>query len=129
MSQSAWVNSMVMLSKKIIFWLKNRFKISICPSVMTLMTKFNEEKEYEEIRTIKIFKFENTRSEIKKCCSHWEKRKISQTYHIYQRGPTIYLQKLILCYWLYRWTSHSMWCSSCRKYFCRWLPINDKNEK
>ena len=45
------------------------------------MTHFDEGKGYEGIRTIKIFEFENRRSDIKKCCSHWEKRKtVCQTY-------------------------------------------------
>ena len=33
------------------------------------MTQFDEGKGYEGIR-IKIFEFENARSDIKKCCSH-----------------------------------------------------------
>ena len=40
------------------------------------MTQFNEGKGYGEIWTSKIFKFENTRSDVKKCCDHWEKRKV-----------------------------------------------------
>ena len=39
------------------------------------MIQFNKGKGYKGIRTIKIFEFENTRSFVKKCWSHWEKRK------------------------------------------------------
>ena len=55
------------------------------------MTQFNQGKEYEGIRTIKIFEFENTRSYVKKCCDHWEKMKaICKTNHIHQPGVFTY---------------------------------------
>ena len=41
--------------------------------------------EYQGVRTVKTSKFENARSNVKKCCDHWEKI-ISQTNHIYQLG-------------------------------------------
>ena len=36
----------------------------------SLMTQFNEGKEYKGIRTIKISEFQNMGSEVKKCWNH-----------------------------------------------------------
>ena len=58
---------------------------------LNLMTQFDEGKGYEGIR-IKIFEFENARSDIKKCCSH---RKTED--NMSDIPPrSIYLQKLLL---------------------------------
>ena len=75
-----------------------------------------------------IFEFENTRSNVKECCDHWEKRKKQYVRQIVYTKQGHLLTK-VTHYWLYRWRSHSMWCSLCRKYFCWWLQINDKNDK
>ena len=65
------LNIMVILSKKIIFWLMHHFTISICETVSqfndNLMSQFDEGKRCNRIRTFKIFELENTRSDIKKC--------------------------------------------------------------
>ena len=44
-------------------------------------------KGWQEIRTIKTFKYENTRSSIK-CCSHWQKRKIKVSDKSYKPGAS-----------------------------------------
>ena len=36
------------------------------------MSQFNEGMGHKKIRTIKIFKFENIRSHVEKCCDHCE---------------------------------------------------------
>ena len=36
----------------------------------SVMTQFNEGKGYRGIRAVKTLKFENTRGDAKKCCSH-----------------------------------------------------------
>ena len=69
--------------------LMNRFSISTCETVPkfaeNLRTQFVEWKCYQGIRTVKTFEFENARSNVKKCCDHWEKSKtISQTNQGYQ---------------------------------------------
>ena len=47
------------------------FTMSICETVHqfnnNLITQFNQGKGYRGIRTIKIFEFENTISDVKKC--------------------------------------------------------------
>ena len=46
---------------------------------------------------------------------------------IYHLGAFTY--KSCPRYWLYRWASGSMWCSSCEKYVCWWSQINDRDDK
>ena len=68
--------------------------------------------------------FENTRSDVKKCCVKITEKKEKQyvrqiIYIIYTPTRGIYLQKLPMLLTL-QMKSNSVWCSSCRKYFYRW---------
>ena len=68
--------------------------------------------------------FENTRSDVKKCCVEITEKKKKQyvrqiIYIIYTPTRDIYLQKLPMLLTL-QMKSNSVWCSSCRKYFSRW---------
>ena len=64
------LNSMVMLSKRIIFWYIHHSPISMWETVLqfngNLMTQFNKGEDYEGMRAIKILEFENSRSNLKK---------------------------------------------------------------
>ena len=116
----------VMLYQNIIFWLNHNFTISICVTVSEfndhLKNQFDKEKGYEGIKKYKSFSLK-IKEAIKKCCSHRERRKtIGQTL---QPG---HLPTKITRYWLYIWTSYSVWCSSNWKHFCGWLRVNHKNE-
>ena len=78
----------------------HRFMISLCKTLPqsndNLMAQFNKKKGYEGIRTIKIFEPENTRSDVKKYCDQWEKRKAIVSDKSYIPTMDIYLQKLSL---------------------------------
>ena len=68
--------------------------------------------------------FENTRSDVKKCCVEITEKKEKQyvrqiIYIIYTPTRDIYLQKLPMLLTL-QMKSNSVWCSSCKKYFYRW---------
>ena len=116
--------SIAMVSKKIIAWyasLQDFYMWDCAPVSWPNLMKVRDTK----IKTIEIFETENTRSDVEKWFDHWEKRKkIFQANHKHQSGPFTYP-----CYWLYRWTNNLVRCSSCRKYFCISLQINDKNDK
>ena len=105
---------MLRLSNKIIFWLMHHFAISVCETV----SQFNDKwpnlmkgrgtKEVEQLKSLSLKIPEAT------------SKSVAVTYvrHTNQEHlPTI----INPVNWLYRWSSHSVWCSSCRKYFGRWL--------
>ena len=91
------LNSMVMLSKKIIFWYIHHSPISMWETVFqfngNLMTQFNKGEDYEGMRAIKILEFENTRRNLKKsvAINEIKKETMSDKSYISTRG--IYLQK------------------------------------
>ena len=130
--RQSWSESILKRSccpKKIVFWydaLLHDFHIRQLSDYF--ITQFIEGRGHKGITIIKIFEFENTKRNIKKCCSHREKGKQHVRLIIYTQTRGIFLLRLP-CYWLYRWTNHSMWCSSCRIYFYEWLQINDKSDK
>ena len=82
---------MVMFSR-IVFWYGFALRFLFVRLLLKLMNKFNEEKEYEGIRAIKIFDFENTRS-----LGKTENKMLDKSY-ISTRG--MYLQKLPLLFTL-----------------------------
>ena len=82
---------MVMFSR-IVFWYGYASRFLFVRLLLKLMNQFNEEKEYEGIRAIKIFDFENTRS-----LGKTENKMLDKSY-ISTRG--MYLQKLPLLFTL-----------------------------
>ena len=78
-----------MLLKQIILWYASLYDFHIwdCPN---LRNQFNKWKVYQGIRTVERFEFQNTRSDIKKYCDHWEKRKIYQANQIYKSEAFTY---------------------------------------
>ena len=82
-------------------------------------------KEYQGIGAIdEAFEYQNTRSDFK-CWSWWEKWKtICQATSISKPGiQGAFSDKVAPD--IDGFTDELMWCSSCKKYFCRWLQIND----
>ena len=87
------------------------------------MIQINERKGYGRIKTIIILEFENTTSNTKTCCYHWEKRKKYMSDESNIPITSLYPQNLRLLLIL------QMQCFSRRECFCRWLQVNDKNDK
>ena len=101
--------------------------ISTCQAVPqrndNVMNQINEGKGYGRIKTIIILEFENTTSNTKTCCYHWEKRKKNMSDESNIPTTSLYLQNVCLLLTLQKQSF------SRRECFCRWLQVNDKNDK
>ena len=126
------INSTVWLCcPKRLFCGMHQFTISTCDVVLqfndNLMTQFNEKKVYQGIRTVKYLSLKINKVTSKNVTITQKKEKQYVRQIIYHLGAFTY--KSCPRYWLYRWTSSSMWCSSCEGYVCWWSQINDRNDK